>query len=216
VPRRRTLTLDAATPTDDRNDELADLLQASVGENLGFRYLPAARPARPDDLGRMSADFASQVRWLDWLTMNPDRTPENPNLLADGAGFWLIDHGAALPFQYDWARVTEDTPRRAEFAGEHALTAAATRLAAWDPLLTAMLTREVLADVVAQVPDSFLRPLVPAQAGGDGLARRRAAYAAVLWKRLGGPRVYAAVPGSVLAESPAGFDRTRISTGGRS
>lgn len=197
VPPRRTITLDAETPTDDRNDELADLLRASVGENLGFRHLPNARPVRDDDFARMSADFASQVRWLDWLTLNPDRTPRNPNLLADGVGFWLIDHGAALPFQHDWERVTEDTPMRPDFSAPHALDAAATRLAEWDPLLTALLSREVLADVVAQVPDSFLRPLLPGGASAEPLDRRRAAYAAVLWKRLRGPRSFTAIPQAV-------------------
>src|SRR5262245_61167283 len=71
VPERRVLRLAPDTPTDDRNDELADLLNASRGENLGFRFLDRARTPRPEEIARVSADFASQVRWLDWLVMNP-------------------------------------------------------------------------------------------------------------------------------------------------
>jgi hypothetical protein len=188
VPARRVVTLSPETPTDDHNDELADLLAASVGENLGFRYLEQARALRLEDLERMDADFASQVRWLDWLTLNPDRTPENPNILADGGRFWLIDHGAALPFQHDWAAVTEGTPLRGELVRPHALDSVASRVAEWDPILTAELTRERLEAVVEAVPASFLAPLLPPGPAGSTLARRRAGYVAILWKRLRAPR----------------------------
>src|SRR6185436_14425534 len=43
VPARSVVTLAPDTPSDDKNDELADLLAASVGENLGFAPLPGAR-----------------------------------------------------------------------------------------------------------------------------------------------------------------------------
>jgi hypothetical protein len=187
VPERRIVALAPSVPADDANDELADLLAASHGENLGFRYLETARAFRPADLERVSTDFASQVRWLDWLTLNPDRTPANPNLLVDGRRFWLIDHGAALPFHHDWAAVTEQTPLRREAPHEHLFEAAATRLVEWDPLLASLLTRERLTDAVAEVPASFLEPLLAPGSPADALARRRAAYVAFLWKRLRGP-----------------------------
>jgi hypothetical protein len=191
VPPRRLITLSPDTPTDDRNDELADLLRASIGENLGFRFLPAARPLHGGELSRVPRDFASQVRWLDWLVLNPDRRPENPNILVDGPRFWLIDHGAALPFHHDWSTVTEATPLRREFTFPHAFSAMANDLVAWDPLLTALLTRESLAGAVAEVPDSFLLPLLPPGSTTAVLQRRRAAYQAFLWKRLQGPRDFA-------------------------
>ena len=121
-------------------------------------FLPAARTLRADGLAHVPPDFAAQVRWLDWLTMNPDRGPANPNILVDGSRYWLIDHGAALPFQHDWAAVTEAAPMRR----------------------------------AAPIPASFLRPLVPAPATTDAVERRRSAYAAYLWKRLRGPRPFAA------------------------
>jgi hypothetical protein len=140
----------------------------------------------PADLARVTPDWASQVRWLDWLVLNPDRTPENPNILVTGTQCWLIDHGAALPFQHDWAAVTEQMPQRHELSRAHLFDAAATRLQEWDPLLTSLLTRERLTEAVAAVPDSFLAPLVGPSPASIGVTRRRAAYVAFLWKRLQG------------------------------
>ncbi len=191
VPPRRLIALSPETPTDDHNDELADLLRASIGENLGFHFFPAARPLQAGDLSRVPRDFASQVRWLDWLVLNPDRRPENPNILVDGPRFWLIDHGAALPFHHEWSSVTEATPLRRELTFSHAFSTLASDLVAWDPLLTALLTRESLAGAIAEVPDSFLQPLLPPGSARAMLQRRRAAYVAFLWKRLQGPRDFA-------------------------
>jgi hypothetical protein len=187
VPARRVITFAHDLPSDDLNDELADLLRASVGENLGFRFLPTARPFEAADLGRVTRDFASQVRWLDWLVLNPDRSPANPNIMVDGSRLWLIDHGAALTFHHDWESVTEATPLRPALPLPHLLSAAATDVPAWDPLLTARLPCAALAEPVAAIPDSFLRPLLPVGSGAEVLERRRASYLAFLWKRLTGP-----------------------------
>ena len=195
VPPRRVIRLLPDHPTDDRNDELADLLRASVGENLGFTYLDGARVLVPGEVDRLDPDFAAQVRWLDWLVQNPDRGPENPNILVQGRGFWLIDHGAALPFQHDWGAVREQSPHRPAPPLPHLLDGHAPRLAAWDPLLTALLTREAIIAAVEDVPASFLVPLLPAGAGAEPLRRRRAAYVAFLWKRLRGPRPFGVAPG---------------------
>lgn len=188
VPDRRVLRLPSDPHSDDRNDELADLLARSVGDNLGFRWIEGAHVARPTECAEAPLDFAARVRWLDWLAQNPDRSPANPNLLRQGQRWWLIDHGAALPFQHDWSAVTEQSPTRAGRRLPHLFdTLAAGQLAAWDPLLTALLSRQTLTEVVASVPDSFLAPLLPAP-GPPALARRRAGYVAYLWKRLQGPR----------------------------
>jgi len=190
VPRRAVIHLSSFTPSEDANDELADLIRASLGDNLGFEYLDRAHPVHPTDLTFVDQDWATQVRWLDWLVLNPDRTPASPNLLTRGARGWLIDHGAALPFHYDWAAVTEQSPLRPEAPG-HLLAPWANLLQDWDPILTGLLAREDLETAVAAVPDSFLVPLLPSPASPDRLARRRAAYVAFLWKRLKAPHHFA-------------------------
>ena len=67
----------------------------------------------------------------------------------------------------------------------------ATQLAEWDPILTGQIDRRVLEKAVAEVPDTFLEPLVEAPPSPERLARRRAAYVAFLWKRLKAPHQFA-------------------------
>jgi hypothetical protein len=79
--------------------------------NLGFRFLEGAREPRVQELRSIDDDFATRVLWLDGLTMNPDRSDRNPNILVWKKRPWLIDHGAALTFHHSWALVTEHSPR---------------------------------------------------------------------------------------------------------
>ena len=190
VPPMALVTLDAGVETLDRRDELADLLQASHGLNLGFRYLEGARDLRPDETGLVDEETASKIVWLDGLVLNPDRTPANPNLLWFGRQPWLIDHGASLRFHHNWAALTEQSIRQPHDPRiGHLLGLRAGLLTEVDQRLATELGREVLEEVVATVPADFLAALP----GPDPVKRRRAAYAAALWKRLKSPRPF--VPG---------------------
>jgi hypothetical protein len=175
VPARTLVMLPADVESDDRNDELRDLLDASAGLNLGFALLEGARDLTPAEFTRVDLVTAARVLWLDMLVQNMDRTPHNPNVMVGGGVTWLIDHGACLPFQHDWARVTELHPRRVYQVAGHVFGWAAPVFPDVHPELAAALPREALHDAAAQVPDVWL---------GDDPVRRRAAYAAYLWKRL--------------------------------
>ncbi len=184
VPARALVELDALTPTDDRDEELADLLGASHGENLGFRLLDGATQIRLDQLHLVADDMARRIVWLDALVMNPDRTRANPNILLWKRQPWLIDHGAALGFQYDWAAVSEDLPAQAFPAlRDHLLL---DRVGSIDARSVA---RDALERIVADVPESFLAPML-AHAGFESVPRLRTAYYAFLWKRLRAPTVF--------------------------
>lgn len=190
VPPWSPVELPARIETAEWDDELADLLAASVGLNLGFDYLDGAREFAAADVGLVEPETRAAVLWLDRLVSNPDRTARNPNLLWWADRLWLIDHGAALGFQYDWARVSEDSPRAAGLGPEAHLFESVTStdaLRAADEALAPKLTREVVDRAVAAVPDSFLRPLVD---DASLVARRRAGYVAYLWKRLRAPRQF--------------------------
>jgi len=186
VPARSLVQVEAGIESLDRDGELRALLDASVGVNLGFTYLESAHVLRPEEIVRVSRDDAAAIVWLDRFVMNPDRTDRNPNLMLSGDQLWLVDHGAALGFQYSWSTVTESSPRRPDVFEPHVLRERVTDLAEWDAIFAARMEREVIERAVAEVPDSFLEPL--SAAGADGVHRRRAAYSAFLWKRLKGPR----------------------------
>jgi hypothetical protein len=184
VPRRALIRIDAGLERRDRDQELADLIAASHGENLGFEWLEHARELDAAALAGVDEDLASRIAWLDALVENVDRTPKNPNLLSHGGQIWLIDHGAALPFQYDWSGLSEDTPHET-LKLDHALGSRATRLAEVDAELAARIPRDALEALVDSIPASFLEA-----ADADALFRLRRAYAAYLWKRLKPPRTF--------------------------
>jgi hypothetical protein len=192
VPRRTLVTLGADVPSDDGDPELRELLVASDGLNLGFRFLEGAREIRPEEATAVPDDLAVPTLWLDRLVMNPDRTTKNPNILAAEHAFWLIDHGAALGFQYDWKAVTEEAPRAAYTIEHHLFASRSALLRDWDERLATRLSRETVARAIAAVPDDFLVPLLGRAATDDRVRRRRAAYQAFLWKRLNAPGPFAA------------------------
>ena len=107
TPARSLVRIPRGVESTDRNDELRWLLDASEGLNLGFAYLDGARNLELSQLDDVNRDDAAAIVWLDGLVMNPDRTRRNPNLMWWRDRLWLIDHGAALGFQYAWSSVSE-------------------------------------------------------------------------------------------------------------
>lgn len=185
VPERVLLALSPDFRSDDKNDELFDLLTRSVGLNVGFRLLDGAREPRPEELERLHDEFAARVLWLDGLTQNPDRTRANPNLLLWKLRPWLIDHGSALPFHYDWRSVTESSPREAMSYRNHVFETRTALLPRFDATLARLVNEHTLSDALADVPDELL-----AATNTEPTARVRAAYHAYLWKRLKPPRPF--------------------------
>lgn len=186
VAERALLSLDRGVESLDKNDELAQLLGYSVGLNLGFRYLDGARPPRQRQLEELDDDFVARVLWLDGLTQNPDRTAKNPNVLSWHGRPWLIDHGAALTFQYAAAYVTEDSPREPVDFSDHVFGSRAAVLARYDAEFAALVDARALDRATAAVPDAFL--LDGALAATP--EKTRAFYRAFLWKRLKPPRPF--------------------------
>jgi hypothetical protein len=190
VPPRSLVTIEHGIESLNRRDELRDLLDRSAGLNLGFEYLEGSRLVLPSEIERISADDAAAIVWLDAFVFNPDRTARNTNLLWRGEQLWLIDHGAALAFQYSWSDVTESAPTRAFAPGDpHLLQSRVANIEEWDELFAGRLTREAITAAVADVPDDFL-VAAGATDNAETLERRRAAYVAYLWKRLKAPREF--------------------------
>ena len=94
--------------------------------------------------------------WLDALVTNPDRTARNVNLLWWHGRLHPIDHGAALFFHHAPAPVPGHARRPFEQIADHVLLPYAAPIAEADARLAPQVTRGLLDDVVARVPDVWL------------------------------------------------------------
>ena len=182
TPRLVLLDLDPEIARYEADEEVQDLLKASTGPNLGIDFLPGAFGY--DGTHPPAAGEAAAVLWLDAFTANVDRSWRNPNLLVWHGDLWLIDHGASLYFHHGWSGGVGDPARFSAQpwdASDHVLRRHAGDLAEVGSRARALLTPEVLADVLADVPDVWLEP-VPGAETPDAL---RAAYVEFLTARLG-------------------------------
>lgn len=156
VPDLVVISMDEALGRLEPDPEIQQLLLTSAGDNLGIDFLPRALGYDGISWVPNAAD-AGRVLWLDALTFNVDRSWRNTNLLIWHHELWAIDHGAALLFQHTW-------PGPASFAvrayplDDHALKPFANAMAAADAELAPLVTRELLTEVVAMVPDGWLEP----------------------------------------------------------
>ncbi|MHA7127418.1 HipA family kinase [Janibacter indicus] len=157
VPRLAVVDLPRDIARYEADEEVQDLLTASVGTNLGLDYLPGSfgydgsRPA--------TAEQAAPIVWLDAFTANIDRTWANPNLIVWGGHPWVIDHGAALYFHHGWARRAPAAERFAAQpfdASDHVLGDLVGDLTSTHESLAARLTDDVLTSIVDLVPEDWL------------------------------------------------------------
>jgi hypothetical protein len=159
LPEPVFITLDAALARTEGDEEVGDLLQASVGLNFGLGFLPGSVTFTRGADALPAGPLASAIVWLDSYLMNVDRTVKNPNLLCFQQGVWLIDHGAALYWHHGW-EPGGDNPDRAgdRFAlvRNHVLLPYADALAAESPALAARLTDARLDAAVDQLPADWL------------------------------------------------------------
>jgi hypothetical protein len=185
TPRLVGLDLDPEIARYEADQEVQDLLNASPGLNLGIDFLPGAFGFDGDLEG--GGQVPATILWLDAFTANVDRSWRNPNLLLWHGDLWVIDHGAALYFHHGWpggSLEREGGPGR--FAAQpwdvsdHVLRAHVAGLPAADEAARSLLDERVFAEVLAEVPDSWLEP-VP---GAESPEALRGAYVAFLSARL--------------------------------
>jgi hypothetical protein len=166
----------------EADEEVQDLLNASLGLNLGVDFLPGSFGF--DSGVAVNRDVAGRILWLDAFVANVDRSWRNPNLLVWHGNVWVIDHGASLYFHHAWGDGITDPARFAEqpwSADDHVLRSHVDGVAAVADELAATVTEGVLDQVTALVPDEWL----VGPASPDEL---RAAYRAFLRARLDGSR----------------------------
>jgi hypothetical protein len=184
TPRLAALELDDEIARYEADEEVQDLLRASLGLNLGVDFLPGAFGF--DGAAKLPPGVAAKVVWLDAFVANVDRSWRNPNLLLWHGDLWVIDHGASLYFHHAWSNGLGEPGRFATQpwrADDHVLLEAAQAdgLAAVDEELSEIVRPELFAELLAEVPDEWLEP-IPGATTADAV---RAAYADFLTARLG-------------------------------
>lgn len=185
TPQLVALQLDPEIARYEADEEVQDLLNASAGLNLGVDFLPGAFGF--DAEAATDPAVAGKVLWLDAFCANVDRSWRNPNLLVWHGDVWVIDHGASLYFHHAWPGgsllkdgAAERFAAQPWDAGDHVLLPHAGALPAADVEVRALLSREVLVEVLAEVPDTWLEPVPGAETPGA----LRAAYVEFLLARL--------------------------------
>ena len=185
VPEIVFVDLDPELARTEPDPEIQDLIKASAGLNLALDYLPSAVTFDPLAF-TPDAGLASRIVWLDGFISNVDRTARNSNLMVWHEKLWLIDHGAALYFHHQWAGFLDRATSPFALIKDHVLLPFATELAQADATMVAALTPEIVAAVVALIPDDWLEP-DPLFADKPA---HRAAYEAYLARRLQAPRAF--------------------------
>jgi hypothetical protein len=155
VPEPVLIQLDTALARTEGDEEVGDLLQASVGVNFGLGYLPGSVTFTRGADQVPSGALASAIVWLDAYLMNVDRTVKNPNLLCWQQRLWLIDHGAALYWHHGWEAGGTNADRSGDpfkLIRNHVLLPWADALAQVGRELAARLSDERIDAAVAQLP----------------------------------------------------------------
>lgn len=178
----------------EADQEVQDLLNKSLGLNLGVDLLPGAFGY--DTAFEPDRELAGRILWLDALCANVDRSWRNPNLLVWRGDLFAIDHGAALYFHHAWPGGSGSPERFAAQpydVSEHIMRHYAAEAGAQDRDLASRITPAALEKVVSEVPDEWLEP-VPGAEPPDALRRR---YVDYLMARVSGPRAWLPATGEV-------------------
>lgn len=183
VPEIVFAQLDSAFGRTEPDEEIQDLLKASVGLNLGLHYLSGAISFDPM-VTPVDEHLASAIVWLDCFLTNVDRTSNNTNMLVWNRELWLIDHGASLYFHYspqNWEQKAESPFPQVE---KHVLLPWASHLNETDKVFQSILNAQKLKDIVQLIPNEWLH---------DGIQQPEEArdmYARFLGIRLASSKIF--------------------------
>jgi hypothetical protein len=151
--------------------EIQSLITASAGLNIALDYLPGSVTFDPL-VYQPDAKLASAIVWFDALVCNVDRTARNVNMLMWHRRLWLIDHGAALYFHHAWTQHDRHALTPFPLVKDHVLLKFAGLLEETDADMRKRITRDAVANIVEQIPDSWIAD----EPGFDSISQQRQAY----------------------------------------
>lgn len=185
VPEIVFANLDEAFGRTEPDEEIQDLLKASVGLNLALHYLSGSITFDPT-VAVIDSRLASQIVWLDCLLTNMDRTARNTNMLFWHKELWLIDHGAALYFHHSMENWEEQAKKPFLLVKDHVLLPQASELDEVDEAFKAMLSDELIEEIVSLIPVDWLSQDLEEETAED----RRKVYAAFLKSRVANSQIF--------------------------
>jgi len=155
VPEIVFANLDEAFGRTEPDEEIQDLLKASVGLNLGLHYLSGSITFDPA-VTNIAPELASKIVWLDCLLTNVDRTSRNTNMLIWYKELWLIDFGASLYFHHSWHNWREQAIKPFLLVKDHVLLPQASELDKVNNELKKIFSKELIRDIVNLIPTDWL------------------------------------------------------------
>ncbi|MEI9934333.1 MAG: HipA family kinase [Ferruginibacter sp.] len=185
VPELVFANLDEAFGRTEPDEEIQDLLKASVGLNLALHYLSGSITFDPT-VTTVDTKLASQIVWLDCLLMNVDRTVRNTNMLLWHKELWLIDHGAALYFHHSWDNWEEQALRPFTHIKDHVLLSQASELEKVNGEFRSILSEDKIHEIVSLIPDEWLLKDTPFQSAEEN----RKAYETFLLSRIAHSEIF--------------------------
>src|SRR6185437_1437998 len=186
VPEIVFAEIDPALGRNEPDYEIRQLLKASPGRNLALDYLPGSIMFDPAAHDTAPAGEASMLVWFDAFTQNVDRTPRNANLLVWHRKLYPIDHGAALFFHHDWATMDAKIASPFSQVKDHVLLPWATAIPQAGIQARAVLSPEVLTNILDAVPDAWLESIP----GADSAASSRDKYIDFFRRRLESANIF--------------------------
>ncbi len=155
VPELVLMNLDDSFSKTEPDEEIQDLLNFSVGLNLGLHYLSGAITYEPL-VPTVDAATASKIVLLDSIIINIDRTAKNTNLLNWNKELWLIDHGASFYFHHNWPTWEDHLTRTFPLIKNHVLLQKATQLSKAAIEIRSRLTKEKIEEIISKIPEDWL------------------------------------------------------------
>lgn len=155
VPELVFAHLDASFGRTEADEEIQDLLQGSVGLNLGLHFLSGALTYDPV-AKHIDPMLASKIVWLDAFITNVDRTFRNTNMLWWHSELWLIDQGAAFYFHHAFTNWERAAMNPFSLIKEHVLLSHASELEVVDQEFRQLLSSQFFREIVALIPEDWL------------------------------------------------------------
>ena len=139
----------------EADEEIQDLLKNSCGLNLALHYLSGAITYDPGAV-KIDPKLSSEIVWLDAFLTNIDRTFRNTNMLMWHQELWLIDNGASLYFHHNWDNWEKTAVSPFVMIKDHVLLPQASELDEVNERFKAILTDDVLREIVELIPEDWL------------------------------------------------------------